>query len=116
MLNTPETSVVREHHLYVSASKHVFIHPNHGLVFVRHPIPRQDWETYDLTPVILYGITVAGTPIRWLKFSSATEPHSICRFLQEAWRDAPGLRGVPDTLKIGRHVANSCPTLGATLD
>lgn len=56
----------REHHFYVAIAKFLFHHPEHGIVSVRDPIKIKDAERYGLSPLILYGLTVAGLPIRWM--------------------------------------------------
>lgn len=60
----------REHYFYVPIAKFLFHHPEHGIVSVRDPIKTSDAERYGLSPLILYGITVAGLPIRWMTFTS----------------------------------------------
>lgn len=110
-----QDATVREHQFYVAIAKFVFGHPEHGIVFVREPISLQAASSYGLTPLILYGVTAAGTPISWLTFSPEDKPRSFCDVLQEAWRTSPGLLGYPDTLKINRHVAKASPDLRAKL-
>ena len=110
-----QDATVREHQFYVAIAKYVFGHPEHGIVFVREPISLQAASGYGLTPLILYGVTAAGTPISWLTFSREDKPRSFCDVLQEAWRRAPGLLGYPDTLKVNRHVAKASPDLRAKL-
>ena len=105
----------REHYFYVATAKHIFTHPNYGIVIVRDPIALKDALSYGLKPLILYGVTVAGTPINWLTFSPADKPRSFCSVLQEAWRTAPGLRGYPDILMVNRHVTDASPGLAAKL-
>lgn len=91
-MNTSENDTIsREHHFCISISKHIFTHPQHGVVFVRDPVSCKDAETHDLSPTIVYGVSVANIPIRWLTFSPADKPRSLCGVLQEAWHMAPGL-------------------------
>ncbi|WP_404933695.1 hypothetical protein [Nitratireductor sp. L15S-10] len=102
----------REHHFYVSTAKFLFHHPQFGIVAVRDPIRLGDAERLGLTPLILYGLTVAGLPIRWLTFSSIGQPKSLRDVLMTAWRSAEGLRGLPDVLRVNRHLAQADPALG----
>lgn len=114
-MTTHSAPITREHHFYVAIAKIAFIHDKHGIVFVRDPMSLADAARYGLKPLILYGITVAGTPIRWATFSSADKPRPLCSVLQEAWRNAPGLRGCPDVVKINRHISSASPDLAHTL-
>jgi hypothetical protein len=102
----------REHHFYVSTAKFLFHHPQFGIVAVRDPIRLGDAERHGLTPLILYGLTVAGLPIRWLTFSSIGQPKSLRDVLVTAWRNAEGLRGLPDVLRVNRYLAQADPALG----
>lgn len=106
---------VREHHFYVSIAKFVFHHPEHGIVSVADPIRLADAKQHDLTPVLLYGLTVAGLPIRWLTFSPLDRPKGFRNVLCEAWLNGDGLRGKPDILKVNRNLAKSCPELSNSL-
>lgn len=106
-----DLTLTREHHFYVSIAKFVFHHPEYGIVSVANPIRLADAKQYDLTPVLLYGLTVAGLPIRWLTFSPLDHPKSFLNVLWEAWLNAEGLRGKPDILKVNRNLAKSCPEL-----
>ncbi|MDL2313786.1 hypothetical protein LJC36_02270, partial [Desulfovibrio sp. OttesenSCG-928-C14] len=101
----------REHHFYIATSKFLFHHIEHGIVLVQDPIKLKDAKKYGLAPIILYGITVPGLPIRWVTFTSIEQPRGIKDILQEAWRSAEGLRGRPDVLRVSRHLALSCPNL-----
>lgn len=105
----------REHHFYVSTGKFLFHHPQHGIVAVRDPIRLADAKQRRLDPIILYGITVAGLPIRWLTFSTVDQRKSLRDVLLTAWRDAEGLRGMPDILRVNRYVAQADPELVADL-
>ncbi|MFG1270844.1 hypothetical protein V5F40_23110 [Xanthobacter sp. DSM 14520] len=106
-----ESGRIREHHLVIAMAKHVFTHADHGLVFVREAASREDMAAYDLTPLLLYGLSVPGTPLRWVMLAPLDRPASIVSVLNEAWRRAAGLRGRPDVLKVGRHVAASAAPL-----
>lgn len=101
----------REHHFYVAHAKFLFHHSRHGIVAVRDPIKLKDAEQYGLTPLILYGLRVAGLPICWMTFSPANQPRSFREVLLDAWSNAAGLRGYPDVLKVSRHVSMASPAL-----
>ncbi len=101
----------REHHFYVATAKFLFHHPEHGIVSVRDPIKIKDAERYGLSPLILYGLTVAGLPIRWMTFTPFDQPRAFRDVLLEAWRNAAGLRGRPDILRVNRHLALASPEL-----
>lgn len=111
----PEEILLREHHFYVSAAKFVFLHPRHGIVSVRDPIKLTDAPKYDLRPLILYGLTVAGLPIRWMTFTPLDEPRPFRQILLQAWSEAEGLRGRPDILRVNRHIASSSANLQSDL-
>lgn len=87
------TPLPREHHFFVSIAKFLFYHPEHGIVSVQDPIQLKDAERYGLNPLILYGLSVAGLPIRWMTFTSIDHPRPFKDILQEAWHHAAGLRG-----------------------
>ncbi|MCI5218363.1 MAG: hypothetical protein D3914_04020 [Candidatus Electrothrix sp. LOE2] len=101
----------REHHFYVAVAKFLFYHPEHGIVSVRDPIRIKDAKQYGLSPLILYGVSVAGLPIRWMTFSPLDQPRAFRDVLLEAWRNADGLRGRPDILRVNCHVAQASPEL-----
>ena len=105
----------RQHHFYVSIAKFLFHHPQHGIVAVRDPIRLADAKQRGLDPIVLYGITVAGLPIRWLTFSPADRRRSLREVLLTAWRGAEGLRGAPDVLRVNRYVAQADPLLAYDL-
>ncbi len=105
----------REHHFYVSTAKFLFHHRQHGVVAVRDPIRLADAERLGLSPVIMYGLTVAGLPIRWLTFSSIGQRRTFREVLLTAWRNAQGLRGLPDILRVNRYVAQADPMLAADI-
>lgn len=105
----------REHHFYVSIAKFLFHHPQHGIVAVRDPIRLADAKQRGLDPIMLYGVTVAGLPIRWLTFSPVDKPTSLREMLLNAWRNAAGLRGLPYVLRVNRYVAQAAPGLAEDL-
>jgi hypothetical protein len=115
IMNDQRQQPSREHHFYVSIAKFLFHHPEHGIVAVRDPIRLADAKKRGLDPIMLYGITVAGLPIRWLTFSPTTQPKSLREVLLTAWRSAEGLRGTPDVLHVNRHVAQADPVLANDL-
>jgi hypothetical protein len=110
-MNQQALSSPREHHFYVAIAKFLFHHPEHGIVSVRDPIKIKDAERYGLSPLILYGLTVAGLPIRWMTFTPVDQPRPFRDVLLDAWRNAEGLRGRPDILRINRHLATASPEL-----
>lgn len=105
----------RLHHFYVATAKFLFVHPQHGIVSVRDPIRISDASQYGLSPLLIYGLTVPGTPIRWTTFSSSDNPQPFRRVLFSAWSQAEGLRGQPDALMVSRNLAQSDPSLEADL-
>jgi hypothetical protein len=110
-MNQQTQPLPREHHFYVAIAKFLFHHPEHGIVSVGDPIKIKDAERYGLSPLVLYGITVAGLPIRWMTFTPVDQPSSFRDVLLEAWRNAEGLRGRPDILRINRHLATASSEL-----
>lgn len=110
-MNDPTRQPNREQHFYVSTAKFLFHHPQHGVVAVRDPIRLADAKQRGLDPIILYGVTVAGLPIRWLTFSLVSRRKSLREVLLTAWEDAEGLRGMPDVLRVNRYVAQADPAL-----
>lgn len=107
---------IREHHFYVATAKHLFLHTEKGIVFVSDPIRLEDAEKLDMKPLLLYGLTVPGTQIEWLTFSLLDTPRSLLDVLLDGWKNAHGLRGYPDKLKINRHITKACPHLQTSLD
>lgn len=105
----------REHHFYVATAKFLFHHPEYGIVSVQDPIKLIDAKKYDLSPLLLYGLTVPGLPIRWMTYTPLGQPRALLEILLEAWRNARGLRGLPDILRISRHIAQASPKLGQDL-
>ncbi len=114
-MNDQKNQTRREHHFYVSIAKFLFYHPQHGIVVVRDPIRLGDAAQRGLVPIILYGITVAGLPIRWMMFTTVDQRKSFHEILLTAWRNAEGLRGRPDVLRVNRHVALADPGLTEAL-
>jgi len=106
---------IREHFFYVAVARFVFLHEKHGIVSVRDPIRLVDAEQHGLSPLLIYGLSVSGLPLRWMTFSTVAEPRPILSVLQEAWAQAEGLRGLPDTLRVNRHLATACPDLASSL-
>ncbi|MGE4553938.1 MAG: hypothetical protein AB7D57_12565, partial [Desulfovibrionaceae bacterium] len=105
------SSLLREHYFYVSIAKFLFYHSEYGIVSVRDSIMLKDAERYGLSPLILYGLSVAGLPVRWMTYTPADKPRAFRDILVEAWNNAKGLRGRPDILWINIHIAKSTPTL-----
>jgi len=114
-MNDPTIQPNREHHFYLSIAKFLFHHPQQGIVAVRDPIRLADAKRRELDPIILYGVTVAGLPIRWLTFSTVGQRKSLCEVLWTAWKDAEGLRGLPDVLRVNRYIAQADPGLATDL-
>jgi hypothetical protein len=114
-MNKQTLPLTREHYFYVSIAKFLFHHSEHGIVSVRDPIKIKGAEQYGLSPLILYGLTVAGLPIRWMTFTPANQPRAFRDVLLEAWRKAEGLRGRPDILRVNRHLAMAGPKLTADM-
>ncbi|GAB2208953.1 hypothetical protein ROS1_57710 [Roseibium sp. ROS1] len=106
---------IREHHFYVSLAKFLFHHPQYGIVAVRDPIRLADAERHGLGPIVLYGLTVAGLPIRWLTFSTMEKRKSFRDVLLTAWRNAEGLRGLPYVLRVNRYLEQADRSLAADL-
>ncbi len=114
-MNQQTKSSLREHHFYVSIAKFIFYHLEHGVVTVPDSIKIKDAARYGLSPIMLYGLTVAGLPIRWMTFTPVDQPRAFKDVLQDAWRNAEGLRGRPDILRINRHLAAASPELARDL-
>ncbi|TDT92239.1 hypothetical protein [Pseudodesulfovibrio indicus] len=110
-MNQQSSPTQREHYFYVAIAKFLFYHPEHGVISVADPIKLKDAEQYALSPLILYGLSVAGVPIRWMTYTPADKPRAFRDVLTEAWRDAKGLRGKPNILWINRHLAKASPDL-----
>lgn len=115
VMNIPVEPPKRDHHFYVSTAKFLFHHSEHGIVAVRDPIRLKDAERYGLSPLILYGLTVAGLPIRWLTFTPVAQRQPLCEVLLAAWRNGEGLRGLPAILRISRHLAHADPALSVDM-
>ncbi|MER8833236.1 hypothetical protein [Mesorhizobium sp. M0909] len=114
-MSIPGEQPKREQYFYVSTAKFLFHHPEHGTVAVRDSIRLEDAEQQALSPLTIYGLTVAGLPIRWLTFSAINERIPFCEVLQTAWKNAEGLRGLPDILRVNRHLAQADPALVADM-
>jgi hypothetical protein len=69
-------------------SKYVFQHADCGIVEAADPLPVKEARKLGLTPLHLYGIIPAGTPINWVTLSR--EPRSLSEVLEEAWAGANG--------------------------
>lgn len=110
-MNQKSITVTRRHYFYVAIAKFLFLHPEYGVISTQDPLKIKDAGQYGLTPLILYGVTVAGLPIRWMTFTSVEQPRAFRDVLMEAWCRAEGLRGRPDTLHINRHLGLACPDL-----
>lgn len=110
-MNQQTQPAQRIHHFYISVVKSLFQHPEHGIVLVDEPIRVKEAAQYGLSPIILHGITVAGLPIRWMTFSSADDLRPLDEILLEGWRTTESLRGLPDVLRINRHLAAAAPAL-----
>jgi hypothetical protein len=80
-------------------------------VSVRDPIKVKDAERYGLSPLILYELTIAGLPIRWMTSSPVDQPMAFRDVLLDAWSNARGLCGRPDILRINRHLATASTEL-----
>lgn len=110
-MNQQTPALTRLHYFYVGIAKFLFHHPMYGIVSVRDPIKLKDAARYNLSPLILYGLTVAGLPIRWMTFTSVDQPKALRDVLLDAWLNADGLRGKPDILLINRNIEKFCPNL-----
>ena len=111
-----DKDIKRIHHFYVTISKYLFSHPTHGIVQVEDPIRLKEAGKYGLRPLLLYGVAVAGLPLKWMTFTAADQPRAFNDVLLDAWRSAKGLRGKPDILLINRHLATACPTLASNME
>lgn len=105
----------REHWLHIAVSKHSFVHSKHGIVTVRDPIRISDAKKYGLSPLLMYVVSVANLPIRWITFSPFHAPRTVASVLNEAWREAKGLRGKPESLVVNRSLAENRPYLAEDL-
>src|SRR5690606_38976307 len=99
-MNAPAQPPKREHHFYVATAKFLFHHAQHGIVAVRDPIRLGDAERHGLNPLVIYGVSVLGVPIRRLAFSTSNRRIPLIEVLQSAWKNAEGLRGLPDVLRV----------------
>jgi hypothetical protein len=106
----------RTHHFSLAASKHVFRHPKHGLVFVRDAIRCSEAERYGLSTVLLYALSIQDTAIRLMTFAAPDQPHTIYATLHRLWsKGAQSFGGRPDAVVLSRQVAAASPTLADRL-
>ena len=85
--------MVREHQFYVTVCKFIFAHKTHGIVSLVDPLPLEEAKALGLEQIWLYGVTVAGLPLRWVTFSAFDERLDLLAVLQDAWAIGAGLRG-----------------------
>lgn len=104
----------RRQQFYISYSKYLFL-KNDLVVVAEEPLPLDEARSAGLVPLIMYGITIERLPIRWLKFSRASEPEDLISVLNEGWASAPGLRGRPDVVVVSRMLFDAAPELGSAL-
>lgn len=107
--------MLKEQHFYIAVSKYLFHHSELGIVTAEEPIRVEDAAEYDLSPIILYGLTVPKLSISWLTYSLYSEPKDLIEVLKEGWANANGLRGLPDILKVSKKLPEACPTLRNSL-
>lgn len=107
--------MVREHQFYVTVCKFIFAHKTHGIVSLIDPLPLEEAKVLGLEQILLYGVTVAGLPLRWVTFSAFDERLDLLAVLQDAWAIGAGLRGKPDRLCVSRHLATAAPLLASRL-
>ena len=105
------SDTVREQHFYVAIAKHLYLDAGHGLVSVREAVPVAQAAEHGLEPLVLYGLTAAGLPVRWMCFSRLDMPLDLGEVLASGWAQARSLGGVPDVLKVSRGLAAACPGL-----
>ncbi|MDR3203909.1 MAG: hypothetical protein LBV23_04085 [Deltaproteobacteria bacterium] len=107
--------MLREHLFFVTVCKHLFHHPERGLIITYDPIKVNEAKSYQLSPILLYGLTVLGLPISWLTYCQASSPRSLKEVLFEGWTEAPDLRGLPDNLIVNVSLAASSKHLARDL-
>lgn len=100
-------SVEREHFFHIATAKHVFLHAEHGIVFPVDPLPLSEAGMYELKPLIVYGLTIPGIPGCHLRFAPLHAPQPIVNVLADIWNSEPMLRGMPNTLRISRALAEA---------
>ncbi|AVA38280.1 MULTISPECIES: hypothetical protein [Cupriavidus] len=101
----------RAHHLHIATAQFVFRHATRGIVFVSDPISLDAAAVLGLEPLLLYAVSAEGAPIRWVSFSDRHNPKPLSRVLEEAWREAAGLRGCPDAVILSHSLSESYPAL-----
>lgn len=102
---------LRAHHLHIATAQFVFRHATRGIVFVRDRISLDAAAVLELEPLLLYAVSAEGAPIRWVSFSDRHNPKPLSRVLEEAWLEAAGLRGCPDTVILSHSLSESYPAL-----
>lgn len=107
--------MIREHHLYCAIAKYCFLHAKRGITFVRDPLSIASAKRYGLEPLILYGVSAAGTSLKRITLSTLDSPLSFSAVLEEAWKAAPPLRGKPERIRVNRYLNESCPQLKGSL-
>lgn len=107
--------MIREHHLYCAIAKYCFLHTKRGITFVRDPLSIASAKRYGLEPLILYGVSAAGTSLKWIMLSTMDSPLSFSTVLEEAWKSAAPLRGKPECIRVNRYLNESCPQLKGSL-
>lgn len=105
----------REHYLYCAIAKHCFLHKTHGLVFSNPAISCAAAKKYGLRPLLMYGVSVAGTTLKRITLCAPDTPLSFSYVLAEAWASAPALKGKPDCVRVNRYIAFACPQLKSLL-
>jgi hypothetical protein len=106
----------RTNYFSLAVCKHIFLHSAHGLVFVRDAMRCREAERYGLSPLLLYSLSIPGTALRRMTFTSLERPHALYAVLHRLWgKEVEGFRGLPDALLLSRQVAAASPTLGDRL-
>lgn len=107
--------MIREHHLYCAIAKYCFLHAKRGITFVRDPLSIASAKRFGLEPLILYGVTAAGTSLKRITLSTMDSPLSFSTVLEEAWKSAAPFRGKPVRIRVNRYLNESCPQLKISL-
>lgn len=106
----------RTNYFSLAVCKHIFMHANHGLVFVHDAMRCREAEKYGLSPLLLYALSVPDTAIRRLTFVPLNQPHAIYATLHRLWmQEEESFRGRPDAVILSRQVAAASPTLADRL-
>ena len=92
--------MIREHHLYCAIAKYCFLHAKRGITFVRDPLSIASAKRFGLEPLILYGVTAAGTSLKRIMLSTMDSPLSFSTVLEEAWKSAAPFRGKPVRIRV----------------